>query len=525
MASDELVGRIHSLTLEQSGGQNQAHTASPPTNSRTAFPKENVNNLVLYVSATVSHAQAIGTATRHMEDFEIGSMSDVCLLYEQAKRLIEVQSRLENAIKAILESPESSVVNHLKSLGQNETKISHATPIAHLLSHFDGKIRNIVRKVLDRAKPEEVLWRIAEECFKESCFQGILNSDDYFVPLGETQMGWHYDSDCEDELYFENEGRLDLDEGYAESWRERTEKRIEGDRERREGWRDFWIQVLDHTLGGPTLFYPRANNNVKLPEMPAVPPYLFRTFDKCSHRQIAESAIASSASHEPRKNHKDLLAMDKFNAAKLLYNHFNWRHHDKRGKEINLASWTSSLPYAIQYALYRRQDHKDQRRLLRDDEIKICVIDTRRFPKGQFVRDIELLNAYHATAEMSRDREVLSHFNFRLKTEAYHNGEYLSQGAVKLAGRFCMVSLEQLENAGLFRLYPEFSVQTSGKWAKVLCYLREQWRDEQETANEDIACVLNIALTCFQPFNLRDMVCILLAFRNRRLSSKWTCSM
>lgn len=86
-----------------------------------------------------------------------------------------------------------------------------------------------------------------------------------------------------------------------------------------------------------------------------------------------------------------------------------------------MSSWTSSLLFAIQYAIYRCDRFR-----LSPSDVSICVLDPADFPRGQFMRDMTLIRAY-------REHIVSEFFDFRLNRDDYNNGEHLSQGRVYIA--------------------------------------------------------------------------------------------
>lgn len=151
-------------------------------------------------------------------------------------------------------------------------------------------------------------------------------------------------------------------------------------------------------------------------------------------------------------------------------------------------SWTSSFLFAIQYAIY-----KSQHRHISHSDIRICIVNTKQFLRGQFARDVTLLNAHLAAAE-ALDVKIPKFFRFRLNNNDYYNGEYLSQGTVNHAGRSCIVSLEELEKADLCKLYPEFKPRRKPpQWANRVRDLREEWSFEQRTTDQEIQYALAIA--------------------------------
>lgn len=76
-----------------------------------------------------------------------------------------------------------------------------------------------------------------------------------------------------------------------------------------------------------------------------------------------------------------------------LWNYPNSRHD-------NMVSWTSSLLFAIQYIFYRHRKPEDSSTL---DEIRLYVVDTAKFEKATFVRDMDLIRAFQLATCIWRD--------------------------------------------------------------------------------------------------------------------------
>jgi hypothetical protein len=241
----------------------------------------------------------------------------------------------------------------------------------------------------------------------------------------------------------------------------------------------------------------------------AVPQYLFRTFQ--SNDSVIASIASTTKSALARIN---LLRLEKRAATQILHGHLVkslWGGHE----QDNLMSWTSSFLFAIQYAIYRLQYNNSP------SDIKMCVVATSKFPEGQFMRDLALIKTYYSTAEELEDERARKFFDLRLRDERYYNGEYLSQGAVSIAGRSTVVSLQDLIQAGLFESYPEFE-DPSGrdKWAKQVRDLRQDWALERRTTDREIDLALQIERLCFPQFHALSIAAALLMFKNRKLSSK-----
>jgi hypothetical protein len=480
--------------------------------AHTVSLQKAIHMLIHYTNTVTSQARSVkslaidANSSGNLPITEIGSVR------EGTKKLTNVIFNLQSTIDALNEATECSVIERLRSLGGQST-----TPTFKILSHFDKQIKDIVREVVNNTSDRDVLWKVAEECYNQANSpSGTLHADDYFIPIEEACLGWPYDSDFESEEYYEHENRLDVDEDYAAAFQERTERRSETRRKERQSWPDFWIKVLNNSPAGRTLFYPPASFSALFLNFDAVPQYLFRTFDRASSGRNDESVIASCASiigsHESSRT--DILTLERRVATKLLYMHLTKSCFAGEGSD-NLMSWTSSLLFALQYAVWRLKT-----RGCHPSEIKICAVNTQKFPRGQFVQDISLLKAYHATAQgLQAGNPMREFFNFRLENENYYNGEYLSQGALNHTGRSCVVPLEDLIQAGLFQLYPEFKDDRgSKKWTKRVLELRQNWSAEQGTTDQEIQLALQVAGSCFAQFETSKLASILLTFKNRKCS-------
>lgn len=292
-----------------------------------------------------------------------------------------------------------------------------------MLSHFDKQIRSIVQGVLGNSGYDNcVLWKIAEECYNQATsYSGALHPGNYFIEHDEACLGWPYDSDYEAEEYYEHENRLDIDENYAKAMEDQMERRREERKREEQSWISFWVLVLHGCPNGPTLFYPPASDKVKSKILATtdIPQYLFRTFDGKSSGRSDDNAVASIASvaELPEESRKDLLSLPKDKAIDMLHTHLTKQCCGGEDSD-NLMSWTSSLLFAIQYAIWRRRTLG-----CHSADIKICVVDTRRFPRGQFAPDMWLLQAYRNTAAKVGGKTE-EFFRFRLEDTRYHNGEY-----------------------------------------------------------------------------------------------------
>lgn len=503
---EDIEGLVRNLNID--APQDRGQEPLPSTCSHLVSLQDAIHMLIQSTNTVTSQAQSVKSLADDATSSGNLPIAEVCSLREGIKQLTNITFNLQSTVDALNEATERSVIIRLRSLGGRS-----ASTVFEILSHFDEQIKGIVREVLDNTRNREVLWKVAEECYKQVISpSGNLHADDYFVPLEEAGLGWPYDPDFEAEEYYEHENRLDVDKNYALAFQKQVEHRSEARRKDRQRWPEFWIRVLNNSPAGPTLFYPPASFDTKSLNFDAVPQYLFRTFDKASSGRNDEGVIASMASiigsHESSRT--DILTLERQRATELLYKHLNKSCFGGEESD-NLMSWTSSLVFAIQYAVWRLRVRR-----CRPSDIKICAVDTRNFPQGQFAQDVWLIEAYHATAKRLGNESIRKFFDFRLEKEDFYNGEYLSQGAVNHTDRSCIVSLEHLIQAGLFQLYPEFEDAGGSKeWTRRVREMRQNWSAEQGTTDREIQLALNVGRNCFPQFESTDIASIFLTFKNR----------
>jgi hypothetical protein len=469
-------------------------------------------------SSQAQQARILAGSAIHRNSLKITEIYSLCRIASEVR---EVTCILDDTTNTLRDAAELSIITYLASLGsQGGASVHDGSLLQRMLSHFDNQILSIVQGVLSNSGYGNcVPWKVAEECYNQATsYSGTLHSSNYFIERDEACLAWPYDPDYEAEEYYEHESRLEIDDNYAKAMGDQIERRREEWKKDEQSWIDFWVLVLHRSPNGPTLFYPLPSYEVK-PKMFAttdVPQYLFRTFDGKSSGRSDDNAVASIASvaELPEESRKDLLSFPKDKAIDMLHTHLT-NQCCSGGDPDNLMSWTSSLLFAIQYAIWRRRTFG-----CHSADIKICVIDTRRFPQGQFAPDMWLLQAYRNTAAKVGGK-TKKFFRFRLKDTRYHNGEYLSQGSVDHASRSCVVSLESLEESGLYDLYPEFAeVEGTKRWTNRVRELREGWSVEQRTTPREVQLASVVARRCFNTFETPNMMLILLTFRARKIKGK-----
>ncbi|KAH8912076.1 hypothetical protein BR93DRAFT_963280 [Coniochaeta sp. PMI_546] len=192
-----------------------------------------------------------------------------------------------------------------------------------------------------------------------------------------------------------------------------------------------------------------------------IPRYLFRTYAPRSNGSTDETVVEAPAASRPIGN-VDLLQLPRDRAASTLWNHLNWKTRNgnwSRDHDDNLMSWTSSLFFAIQHGLRRHHTDFDNPKL---SNIRICVVDTRKFPRGTFVKDLDLMEAYVDF------EDVGSLLSLRLSAGGWYFGEYLSQGRLDIQGRSGHTSLCLLLDMGLYDLEPRFQEEQDRLAARIV---------------------------------------------------------
>lgn len=227
------------------------------------------------------------------------------------------------------------------------------------------------------------------------------------------------------------------------------------------------------------LFRPQAGSGITKTVLDDIPRYLFRVASPHSDGNTNETWVRSDSSYRNKASSMEdiffnLDAEKRAKIAQILNLHLRW--WPKHGAEDNFVSWTSSLLFAIQYIYYRHLSPKDGSSL---PEIRLYVIDTTRFPRGTFIRDLDLINIFCESDENLKDLQSLRN------RPSYYFGEYLSQGALKIENKCQMIPAEILfEQNRLRRLQPHFAQlhretrRAKPEWVKEVIRLRKTiWPD------------------------------------------------
>lgn len=187
-----------------------------------------------------------------------------------------------------------------------------------------------------------------------------------------------------------------------------------------------------------------------------IPRYLFRTYSPKSDGATNPTwAMSVDASRGWEGCDVDLFAQDEDEVAYMLNQHLRWWPKDHCMD--NLVSWTSSLLFALQHAIYKRQNPRDGSEW---HEIQLCVIDTTKFPSGAFIRDIDLMRSFAGINEkLDNQRQLREGVRRPRDTGLYYFGEYLSQGALRVKDKCSIVSMDKIFDCGLSLLQPHFNLE------------------------------------------------------------------
>ncbi|KAK1657270.1 hypothetical protein BDP55DRAFT_638909 [Colletotrichum godetiae] len=244
---------------------------------------------------------------------------------------------------------------------------------------------------------------------------------------------------------------------------------------------------------GCVRFTPAPSQGDAISALKKIPRYLFRVHTPSTSGETSlESVVSRAALCGHCRADNDIFSMPPGEAAEMLNCHLRGWARDGD----NLMSWTSSLLFALQYALYRSILPKGGPYNDRFD-IWIYVLDTRLLPEGSFIPDVALLDAF--TGEDSGRTYNLSNMRRLRRETSYNFGEYLCQGKLLIEGASSSASLGSIIYHGLFRLCPELGVPNKNfELAKRVCRLRiECFASPTPTTKADFRFASTIAQGCF----------------------------
>lgn len=215
-------------------------------------------------------------------------------------------------------------------------------------------------------------------------------------------------------------------------------------------------EVHEPEVPDQLIFNPQDDSGLDPQALDNIPRYLFRIVSPKSDGHTDSTWVHSrDAWGETPSSKEDIFSgLDDGRRAYIawtLNRHLRWLRKDELGD--NFVSWTSSLLFAIQYIYYRHQ-HRLDRSIL--ENIDLYVIDTTLLPRGTFLRDLDLIEAFHPYDTHPEGENLANLLELRERPN-YYFGEYLSQGSLKIEGKCQRISAATLfENGALYRLQPAF---------------------------------------------------------------------
>jgi hypothetical protein len=116
----------------------------------------------------------------------------------------------------------------------------------------------------------------------------------------------------------------------------------------------------------------------------------------------------------------------------------------------NFTSWTTSLLFALQYALYKHRGAKNPSNL---SQISLLILDTRDFPKGTFIKDMEIMSVFARFSNNTERNNLEKMLELRNRDRGHYFGEYLTQGSLNIEGKCVETTMQSMIDSGLFCLY------------------------------------------------------------------------
>lgn len=143
---------------------------------------------------------------------------------------------------------------------------------------------------------------------------------------------------------------------------------------------------------------------------------------------------------------------------------------------------------------------------------------------GTFFNDLDLIEAFAKYDNDLADFKRLRQKKHSTYSGSFYFGEYISQGALKIAGNCSIVSMQDIVDAGPFLLRPEFGEFAIKKaaWANEVIALRQTFYHCQSTpfADEDeVEAAMHIGDMYEPPWKV-PMALAFLALKPRRVPDR-----
>ncbi|KAK3363207.1 hypothetical protein B0T25DRAFT_32588 [Lasiosphaeria hispida] len=218
-----------------------------------------------------------------------------------------------------------------------------------------------------------------------------------------------------------------------------------------------------------------------------IPTYLFRLYAPGSKGTTNLGEVTSAAWGKGCEGIESLL---KIRVAELVNCHLWWKQHDA---DCRLMSWSSSLLFVFQFGFYLHQGGYGRHYKQSLSDLRILVLDTRKFHKGTFIRDLELIE--HFKESYSRPGENDLPYMWKMRNgDAYYFGEYLTQGQLMIGGECGHATMKRLVDQGLYKLCPAFRELKKG-WAMPVVAMRKgiEYQTPAATTEADVRMAIEAA--------------------------------
>ena len=262
----------------------------------------------------------------------------------------------------------------------------------------------------------------------------------------------------------------------------------------------------------PLLFFPSPFSQSVHESFDNIPTFLFRLHAPRTVGTTTTTEVTSPACNGGDTGKmRDLFRKPSADAAEGLNAHLWWQtwHEDK----CNLMSWSSSLLFLLQYGLYRHVKDHNRPAL---SNVHLLVLDTRQFPKGTFIQDLEAIKAF--SGHTGSERQNLTNL-LELRMSEYYFGEYLSQGRLDISDRCSQTSMRQLIDMGLFKLCPMLAENSQWDlWPKRVLFIRKGFANEVEATDKtSVRTAIIMAQVCFKADFALPLAVMLLSLKNRKI--------
>jgi hypothetical protein len=246
------------------------------------------------------------------------------------------------------------------------------------------------------------------------------------------------------------------------------------------------------------------------------PRYLIRVYSPQSAGETSLSATIPPSMTDNKHDHTtDVSKLPPQDGALQLNEHLRW--YPWHEHNWNFTSWTTSLLFALQYALYKRRGAKNLSDL---SKISILILDTRDFPKWTFIKDMEIMDVFAMFSNHTERNNLEKMLKLRNRDRGHYFGESFTQGRMNIEGRCVKTTMQRLIDSGLFKLFPKPEEESYWKmWANRVVELRQPFQvsqDDRSTSQTDVRRAIAIAESCFGSCWVIPMAAMILGLKPRK---------